>query len=144
MVNLKWNMTQKLGPTLEPSNYKQLLKIRMFSAEISICPRRFVRDGPELLHLCSTCMYVHPETLPPGSAFYFRRVYLIVRSTYVRIRVYMSRRRVPNHKSIWELHTSATPPPLLLLPIESTTNQSRRTYLHLFSRPPQKHQLLED
>ena len=26
-VNLEWNMTQKLDPTLEPSNYKQLPKI---------------------------------------------------------------------------------------------------------------------
>ena len=52
-VNLRWNVTQKLDPTLEPSNYKQ---IRMFSAENSICPRRFIRDGPEVLHTCSTCM----------------------------------------------------------------------------------------
>ena len=119
-VNLEWNMTQKLDPTLEPSNYKQLPNIRTFSAENSTCPRRFIRDGPELLQTCSTCMfymYVHPETLPPGGAFYFRRIYLVV-----RIRAYMSRRRVPNHKSVWELHTSATPPPLLLLSIESTTN----------------------
>ena len=34
----------------------------------------------------------------------------------------MSRRRVPNHKPVWELHTSATLPPFLLLSIESTTN----------------------
>ena len=56
MVNLEWNMTQKLDPTLEPSNYKQLPKIRMFSAENSICARRFIRDGPELLHTCPTRM----------------------------------------------------------------------------------------
>ena len=30
----------------------------MFSAENSICPRRFIRDGPELLHTCSTCMSI--------------------------------------------------------------------------------------
>ena len=58
MVNLEWNITQKLHPTLKPSTYKQLPKIRMFSAETSICPRRFTRDGPELLHTCSTCMSI--------------------------------------------------------------------------------------
>ena len=31
MVNLEWNVNQKLDPTLERSNYKQLPKIRMFS-----------------------------------------------------------------------------------------------------------------
>ena len=41
---------------------------------------------------------------------------------YVRLRAYMSRRRVPNHKPTWQLHTSASPPPLLLLSTESTTN----------------------
>ena len=88
MVILEWNMTQKLDPTLEPSNYKQLPNIRTFSAENSTCPRRFIRDGPELLQTCSTCMfymYVHPETLPPGGAFYSRRKHLVVRSTYVYV-----------------------------------------------------------
>ena len=50
MLNRKWNMTQKLHPTLEPSSYKQPPIIRMFSAEKSVCPRRFIGDGPELLH----------------------------------------------------------------------------------------------
>ena len=50
MVNLKWNMTQKLDPTLEPSNYNQLPKIHMFSETCLICSRRFIRDGPERLH----------------------------------------------------------------------------------------------
>ena len=36
MVNLELNMTQKLDPTLEPSNYKQLPEVRMFFAESSI------------------------------------------------------------------------------------------------------------
>ena len=58
MGNLEWNMTQKLDPTLVPSNYKQLPKVRMLAAENSICPRRFIRDGPELLHKCSTCMSI--------------------------------------------------------------------------------------
>ena len=49
MVNLKWNMAQKPDPTLEPSNNTYLPKICMFSAENSICPRYFIRDGPELL-----------------------------------------------------------------------------------------------
>ena len=71
---------------------------------------------------CSTCASI-PRSLPSGGAFYFRRIYLVVRSTYqVRIRAYMRRRRVLNHKPVWELHTSATPTPLLLLSIESTIN----------------------
>ena len=85
MVNLKWNLTQKLDPTLERSNYKQQPKVRMFSAENSICQRRVIRDGPKLLHMFY--MYVHPETLPPGGAFYFRRIYLVVRSTYVYVHI---------------------------------------------------------
>ena len=157
MVNLRWNVTQKLDPTLEPSDYKRPPKIRMFSAENSICPRRFIRDGPELLHTCSTCMSI-------PRPYYIRRVLFIfaeyiwsyvvrtytcihvskksaesktnlgaahlgqsasfiaafhwiddksrrtqhfhvLRPQYVRIRAYMSRRRVPNHKPVWELHT---------------------------------------
>ena len=79
MVNLKWNMTQKLDRTLEPSNFKQLPKIRMFFAENSPCPRRFIGDGPEPLHTCCT-RNVHPETLPPGGAFYLRPIHLFVRT----------------------------------------------------------------
>ena len=45
MVNLKLNMTQKLDPTLEPSNYKQLPKIRMFFAESSILFRDLTSGG---------------------------------------------------------------------------------------------------
>ena len=30
MLNIKWNITQKLDPTLKPSNYKQLRKKHMF------------------------------------------------------------------------------------------------------------------
>ena len=86
MVNLEWNMTQKLDPTLEPSNYKQLPKIRMFSAQKSMCPRRFIRDGPGLLHTCST--RVHPETLPPGGAFIFAEyIWSYVVRTYTSIHV---------------------------------------------------------
>ena len=70
MVNLKWNMTQKLDPTLVPSNYKQLPKVRMLAAENSICPRRFIRDGPELLHKCSTCMSI-PRPYLRGMLFIF-------------------------------------------------------------------------
>ena len=64
-------------------------------------------------------MYVHPETLPPGGVIYFRRIYLshLVR-TYTCINV--SKRSAES--SVWELHTPATPPPSLLLSIESTTN----------------------
>ena len=84
MVCLEWNMTQKADPALEPSNYKQLPKIRMFSAENSICPRRFIRDGPELLHTCSTCMSI-PRPFLRGVFFYFRRMYLVVCCTYVYV-----------------------------------------------------------
>ena len=83
MVNLNWNVTRKLDPTLEPSNYKQLPKVRMFSAENSVCPRRFIRDGPEHMFY----IYVHPESLPPGGDFYFRRIYLIVSSTLSLIHI---------------------------------------------------------
>ena len=83
MVNLMWNMTQKPDPTLEPSNYKQLPKIRMFSAENSICPRRFMRWTWTFAHMFY--MYVHPETVPPRGALYFRRIYLVVRSTYAYV-----------------------------------------------------------
>ena len=65
-------------------------------------------------------MYVHPETLPPGGAFFFAE-YIWSYVVLLRMRAYMSR-RVPNHKQVWELHTSATPPLLLLLSIESTTD----------------------
>ena len=33
LLNIKWNMAQKLDPTLKPSNYKQLRKIHMISAQ---------------------------------------------------------------------------------------------------------------
>ena len=51
MVNLEWNMTQKLDPTLEPSNYKQLPKIRMFFAESSILFRDLTSGGRFLFSL---------------------------------------------------------------------------------------------
>ena len=34
----------------------------------------------------------------------------------------MSRRRVQNHKPVWELHTSAATPPSLLFSVASTKN----------------------
>ena len=61
---------QKLDPTLGPSNYKHLPKIPMFSAENSLYPRRFIRDGPELLHTCSTCMSI-PRPYLRGVLFIF-------------------------------------------------------------------------
>ena len=70
MVDLQWKMTQKPDPTLESSNYKQLPKIRMFSAENSMCPLHFIRDGPELLHTCSTCMSI-PRPYLRGVLFIF-------------------------------------------------------------------------
>ena len=30
-------------------------------------------------------MHVHPETFPPGGAFYFRRIYFVARSTYAYV-----------------------------------------------------------
>ena len=51
MVNLKLNMTQKLDPSLEPSNYKQLPKIRMFFAESSIFFQDFTSGGRFLFSL---------------------------------------------------------------------------------------------
>ena len=101
MVNRKWNTTQKLYLTLEPSDYKQLLipTIRMLSAERSILFRDVTSGG---------CFLLSPN--------------IFGRTQYVRIRAYMSRRRVPNHEPVCELHTSASPPPLLLLSLEWTTN----------------------
>ena len=71
-------MTQKLDPTIEPSNYKQLPKIRMFSTEKSICPRRFMRDFAHMFY-----MYIHLETLPQGGAFHFRQIYLVVHKNLI-------------------------------------------------------------
>ena len=119
MVNVKWNITQKLDPTIEPSNLKQPPKIRMFSVQKSICPRLFVRYGPEILNTCSTYMSI-PRLYLRGVLFTFAGC--IWSYVIVRIHAYMSRRRVPNHKPVSELHTLATPPPTLLLPIESTTS----------------------
>ena len=73
-------------------------------------------------------MYVHPETLPPGGAFIFAE-YIWSYVVLLRIRAYMSPRRMPNHKPVWELHTSATPPPLLWLSIKSTTNHVRHNII---------------
>ena len=81
MVNREWNMTQKLHPTLEPSAYKQPPIIRMFSAEKSVCPRRFIGDGPEFLHTCSTCMS-NPRYYLRGVPLFSPNI-LVVRSTYV-------------------------------------------------------------
>ena len=87
MVNLRWNVTQKLDPTLEPSNYKQLPKIRMFSAENLVCPQRFIRDGPELLHTCSTCMSI-PKPHLRGVLFIFAEyMWWYVVRTYACIHV---------------------------------------------------------
>ena len=87
MVNLKWSMTQKPDSTLEPSSYKHLPKIRMFSAEKSICPRRFIRDGPELLHTCSTCMSI-PRPYLRGVLFTFAEyIWSYVVRTYTCIHV---------------------------------------------------------
>ena len=55
MLNIKWNITQKLDPTLKPSNYEQLRKIRMFSAQKFKCPRRFQEIDPEVMHTCLMC-----------------------------------------------------------------------------------------
>ena len=67
-------------------------------------------------------MYVHPETLPPGGAFHFRRIYMVVGSTYVYVHTCLEEECRIINQSDWELHISATLPPLLLLSIESTTN----------------------
>ena len=67
-------------------------------------------------------MYVHPETLPSEGAFYFRRTYLVVRNTYVYVHTCLEEECRIINQSDWELHISATLPPLLLLSIESTTN----------------------
>ena len=67
---------------------------------------------------CSTCMSI-PTPYLRGVLFIFADY---IWSYVLRIRAYMSRRKVPNHRPVWELHTSATPPPLLLVSIESTTN----------------------
>ena len=73
------------------------------------------------MHTCSTCMSIpRPYLLTSGGCFSFSPN-IFGLTSYVRIRAYMSRRRVPNHRPVWELQTSATPPPLLLLSIESTT-----------------------
>ena len=87
MVNLEWNVTQKLDPTLEPSTYKQLPKIRMFSPENSICPRRFIRNGPELLYTCSTCISI-PRPYLRGVLFIFaEHIWSHVVRTYTCINV---------------------------------------------------------
>ena len=86
MVNLEWNMTQKPDPALEPSNYKHPPKIRMLSADNSIC-LRFVRDGPELLHTCSTCMSI-PRPYLRGALFIFAEyIWSYVVRTYMCIHV---------------------------------------------------------
>ena len=71
MVNRKWNMTPKFHPTLEPSTYKQLPgvpRVRMFSAEKSVCPRRFIGDGPQRTFAHTPVLHV--VTISPGGAFY--------------------------------------------------------------------------
>ena len=121
----------------------------MFSAENSLRPWRFIWDGPQLLHTCSTCMSI-PRHYLGGVLFilyemdlnfcttcstcmsiprnYLRGVFFIFAEyiwSYVvllGIRAYIARRRVSDHKPVGELHTSATPPPLMVLSIEWTTH----------------------
>ena len=81
VVNLQWNVTQKPDPTLAPSNYKHLPEICMFFAENLICPRRFLRDRPERLHTCSTCMSI-PRSFLRGVPLVSPNIF-VVRSTYV-------------------------------------------------------------
>ena len=89
---------------------------RMFSAENSICPQSFIRDGPELLRTCSTCMSI-PRPYLRGMLFICAE-YIGSFVGFLRIHVHISRRRVSNHNLVWELHPSATPPLLLLFSIE--------------------------
>ena len=74
MVNLEWNMTQKPDPTLLlTSNY---LKYACFPQKI-----RYVHVLYEMdLNFCTHVLHVYPETLPPGGAFYFHRIHLVMRS----------------------------------------------------------------
>ena len=116
VVNLEWNISQKPDPKQESRNYKQLPKIGMFSAENSICPRRFTWDGPEGLRTCSTCMSI-PRPYLRGMLFICAE-YIGSFVGFLRIHVHISRRRVSNHNLVWELHPSATPPLLLLFSIE--------------------------
>ena len=90
MVNLEWNMTQKPDPTLEPSNYRHLPKKSMFSAENLICPRRVIRDGPERLHTCSTCMS-NPRYYLRGVPLFSPNIWSYVRSTYVYVHTYLEK-----------------------------------------------------
>ena len=79
-VNIKWTITQKLDPSLKPSNYKQLRKIHMFPAQMSKCPCRFWERRPRnFAH-----MFCQSRDLTTG-LFFFRRIYLVVRSTYVYV-----------------------------------------------------------
>ena len=81
IVNIRWNITQKLDPPLKPSNYMQIPKIRMFYAQKSKSPRRFQEIDPELLHTCCTCPSRDPTS---GVCVYLLNIF--GRTQYVRIR----------------------------------------------------------
>ena len=84
----RYGRTPKLHPALliEPSNYNQLPKnTHVFRKKIDMSTtfyKRWTWTFAQMFY-----MYAHPETLPPGGAFYFRRLYLVVRSTYTCVHV---------------------------------------------------------
>ena len=125
-IYLRFSFTQTLS---EKNNHKQVLNLRPWFAT-NTKQRYLYRSQTRRAttfqscpsgDTCSTCMSI-PRPYLRGGLFIFTEYILVVRDTYIYVHTYVYRRRVPNHKPVWELHISATPPALFLLSIESTTN----------------------
>ena len=85
MVNLEWNMTRKLDPRLEPSNYKQIPRIRMLHRKFDMSTtfhKRWTWIFAHVVHVCPS------RDLTSGRWFFFRWVHLVVLCTYVYVHMW--------------------------------------------------------
>ena len=94
MLNIRWNITQKLHPTLKPSNHKQLRK----NTHVFRAKNIFLRGGrwsewgtahavPKrcTLTFCAHVLHVHPETWPPRGLSFPLNIFGRTYSTYVYV-----------------------------------------------------------
>ena len=55
LLNIKWNITPKLDPTLKPSNYKQLRKMHVFRTKVQMSTPFLRNRSWNFAYKCSAC-----------------------------------------------------------------------------------------
>ena len=123
MVNLEWNMTQKLDPRLEPSNYKQLPRSFAHTHVPHVCPSRalplfyiacLTEQPSNKLRLHTLC---HEVTVTGIVSWYHLRAVLRVCTSrlYGQVKVIDYERLLPGCGELTHMTHSTFPPAFVYL-----------------------------